>query len=130
MRKCNKCNEEKPDSEFYKNKRNATGYLYSCKDCIKEYNKSRKKENLDNLLKLYYNITLKEYNKILKEQNCRCKICNIHNEDVYDRLHVDHCHTTGKVRGLLCFQCNSALGKFKDDVQLLQNAIEYLKNKS
>lgn len=42
-------------------------------------------------------------------------------------LSIDHCHTTGKVRGLLCRQCNIALGKFKEDVTILQSAIAYLK---
>jgi len=43
------------------------------------------------------------------------------------RLAVDHCHVSGKIRGLLCFHCNSSLGKMKDSVEILQNAIDYLK---
>ena len=59
-----------------------------------------------------------------------CDICNEHHTTIKDRtgksLAVDHCHTTGEVRGLLCFGCNTALGRFKDDPTLLKNAIKYL----
>lgn len=52
-----------------------------------------------------------------------CAICAITTSDV---LHVDHCHTTGKIRGLLCHQCNVLLGASKDSITTLQNAIKYL----
>ena len=58
------------------------------------------------------------------------KICRKCNKETgkLKRLAVDHCHETGKVRGLLCFHYNSSLGKFKDSIELLQNAIDYLKD--
>lgn len=59
------------------------------------------------------------------EQKGRCAICETE-ITAYKTANVDHCHTTGKVRGLLCFLCNSGLGKFKDDKGRLQKAIEYL----
>jgi hypothetical protein len=43
------------------------------------------------------------------------------------RLSVDHCHNTGKIRGILCTKCNTGLGSFKDNIELLMNAIKYLK---
>lgn len=70
-----------------------------------------------------YGISHKEYDLMFKSQGGACKICR--NEFDY-RLHVDHCHNTGKVRGLLCRGCNTGLGHFKDDVQLLREAINYL----
>ena len=57
-----------------------------------------------------------------ENQNGLCGIC----EKYFEKLHVDHCHTTNKIRGLLCNHCNLALGKFKDDIKRLSNAINYL----
>ena len=81
-------------------------------------------------LKLLYNITLEEYNIRLFNQKGCCAICNTHHTIIHEKtgksLHVDHCHTTGKVRGLLCHQCNSGLGNFKDNIDLIKSAINYL----
>lgn len=130
MIKCNKCNIEKPYSSYYKNKGNPTGYLYSCKKCIKIYNNNRRRENKHNYLLYTYNITIGEFEELLKIQNNKCAICNIHENDLKEGLCVDHCHESGKVRGLLCHNCNHALGKLKDDINLFNSAIEYLiKNK-
>ena len=63
---------------------------------------------------------------MLEKQNHVCAICG--NKDNNKKLAVDHCHTTGVIRGLLCSACNTSLGKFKDSVELLQNAIQYLKD--
>lgn len=73
-----------------------------------------------------YGITPEELKTMYDKQEGKCAICST--EPTTKRgLHVDHCHETGKVRGLLCHGCNVALGSFKDDVQLLNNAIKYLK---
>lgn len=68
-----------------------------------------------------YGITPGEYIDMLLDQDKRCAICNTR-----DYLVIDHCHATGKVRGLLCNKCNLGLGLFKDNVDSLQNAIKYL----
>ena len=80
-------------------------------------------------LKTLYGMTLAEYNALLREQGGVCALCrkaapgtNSRN----DKLVVDHCHTTGAVRGLLCHTCNRALGLLKDDAVLLRRAITYL----
>jgi hypothetical protein len=84
-------------------------------------------------LKRNFNITLDEYNKMLEDQNGVCSICKNQETKVFKKtgkvtdLCVDHCHTTGKVRGLLCWNCNTSLGKMKDSIEHLQNAIDYLK---
>ena len=84
-------------------------------------------------LKKQYNIGLDEYMIMLESQKGVCSICNKeesainpHTKQPRD-LAVDHCHSTGKVRGLLCSKCNTALGSFKDDISLLEAAIVYLK---
>lgn len=58
------------------------------------------------------------------KQGGRCAICE--NNLEIDKLNVDHCHTTNKIRGLLCDQCNYGLGNFKDNVSTLTKAIKYL----
>lgn len=82
---------------------------------IKKYNKYKK-----------YNITEKEYNYLFILQEGKCKICKKHQNTLNKKLAVDHCHTTNKVRGLLCCSCNLALGLFKDNYTFLKNAIKYL----
>lgn len=74
-----------------------------------------------------YNITLDDYNKILFEQGYKCRICNIEAKELKKGLVVDHCHSTGKVRGLLCSKCNMGLGLFEDNPEFLASAEEYLK---
>lgn len=80
-----------------------------------------------NLLRKY-GINLKEYSLILREQNYCCKICGINQSRLDKDLYIDHCHITGKVRGLLCHGCNSGLGFFKDNIKSLEQAINYLKS--
>ena len=75
-----------------------------------------------------YGMTGKDYAKMARKQENRCAICGRRSDSDYFRyLFVDHDHKTGKVRGLLCGQCNSILGFAGDNPQILANAIEYLK---
>lgn len=73
-------------------------------------------------LRTKYGITPEQYQGMLQEQEGKCGIClNV------GKLNVDHCHETSKVRGLLCDNCNQALGKFKDDLNILERAANYLR---
>lgn len=81
--------------------------------------------------KRLFGITLDDYNMMLEQQNYVCKICHCpetatHKNEKIKELAVDHCHDTGKVRGLLCDRCNHLLGLAKDSKNLLLNAIKYL----
>jgi hypothetical protein len=84
-----------------------------------------------------YKISLEEYNLMRLQQEYKCAICERSEQEVEQgrakstetALQVDHCHTTGAVRGLLCTNCNTMLGKSKDNVGVLQKAIEYLRDK-
>ena len=78
-------------------------------------------------LKNTYGITAGEYATMLAAQHGRCAICAVAQTEVPRRFAVDHCHETGKVRELLCFHCNSSMGKFKDDPELLEKAANYLR---
>ena len=74
-----------------------------------------------------FKITLKDYDNLLKEQNYCCALCKRHQSEFIRELNVDHDHTTGAIRGLLCNSCNTGLGKLGDNIEGLQRAIEYLK---
>ena len=102
---------EKSVSEFFKRK---------------NISKVQYKRN-GNMLKKY-NLTEHQYNEMLKQQNGVCAICKqkeIHK--LYKFLPVDHNHKTGKIRGLLCSRCNYGIGNFNDNIELLKEAINYLK---
>ena len=110
-------------------------YLKNKKHSIKK-NKKWVKLNPDrkrnNDLKSLFGITLEDYNRMLEAQNGVCAICGKEETEVDKRINkkrnvcVDHNHTTGKVRGLLCGKCNKMLGLIKDNKQALLNAINYL----
>lgn len=72
-------------------------------------------------LKRRYGITESQYNEMLAKQKGRCGICGR-----YRKLSVDHSHSTRKVRGLLCSNCNSGLGLLKESIAVMQRAIQYL----
>lgn len=73
-----------------------------------------------------YGITLVEYNEMLFSQGGRCKICGIPAGACTSRLHVDHCHRTLKIRGLLCAKCNHMLGASGDRLEVLLAGARYL----
>lgn len=77
----------------------------------------------NNRLKSRYGITSEDYAEMLKSQNSLCLIC-----EEEKPLHVDHCHSTGKVRGLLCHSCNNGLGCFKDSSERCLKAADYLRS--
>ena len=73
-----------------------------------------------------HGITVEDYDKLLKDQNDCCAICNKHKSQLKRVLFVDHCHKTSRVRGLLCQKCNSVLGLVNDSIEILDKAKEYL----
>jgi hypothetical protein len=115
----------------------SSGYLNRCKDCVLKYNrkiasKPTYKENVwANKLKYRYGIIAEDYNVLLKNQNYSCGICKTKDPSSKrkgnSKFHVDHCHLTGKVRGLLCNSCNTAIGHLNDDETNLIAALRYLR---
>lgn len=77
-------------------------------------------------LKRHYGISLIEYNDLLKQQNMCCAICGDSALKYKRKLHVDHNHNTGKTRGLLCVNCNTGIGKFRESLTMLEKAKQYL----
>ena len=129
MKKCTKCGEVKPLNSFYIHSKETGIYRNDCKDCSKKRtakNTMSPEYFRENHLKKTYGITLEQYDKMLEEQDNGCAICGTEESGGKGRFHVDHCHDTGKVRGLLCMPCNVALGGFKDSVLNLASAIQYL----
>ena len=134
-KKCKKCKKEKPCVEFYAAKSNKDGLTGKCKKCIVVDGKMHTAASnarrtatyiRADYLRRTYGITLAQYTQMLIFQKYRCAICDIHQNALNRNLDIDHCHKTGRVRGLLCFGCNVGLGKFKDDEKLLLKAVRYL----
>jgi len=88
-----------------------------------ENNKRRRKHNV---LMSTHKISIDDYERMLVEQDYKCYCCSVEHSNLKKGLFVDHCHTTGRVRGLLCNSCNSALGYAKDNIKVLTNMIKYL----
>lgn len=88
--------------------------------------KQTRERATDLRLQREFGITLEQYTAVLKHQGGKCAICKRPVKDFKNRLSVDHCHTTGLVRGLLCWGCNKAIAVFKDDVDRLNHAATYL----
>jgi hypothetical protein len=132
MKTCIKCKNTFDFSYFYKRNNHYVTYSSACKECVKaerkENHKPLDKKNYD--LIRAYNITINDFKKMFDEQEGKCKICSksikFMSEDKTKSACVDHCHTTNKVRGLLCHSCNRALGLFQDNKNNLEKAIQYL----
>lgn len=132
---CKRCNRAQARSWATSNKerkaKSSRAWEEANKEHIDAWRKKYRASNKDRLakydrqyqIKRKYSITLEEYNQILDEQNGVCAICK---KEGAPYLHVDHAHDTGVIRGLLCRKCNSGLGFFNDDMDLLQKAAEYL----
>jgi hypothetical protein len=94
------------------------------KDAKRRYRDSGKER--DTNLRKRYGISAAEYDAMLVRQNNCCAICGSATPGGKGTFHVDHCHNTGAVRGLLCNGCNVGLGAFKDNKEALTRAIKYL----
>lgn len=134
MPTCTTCNVEKPAEDFYTRKDRPLKRTSSCKVCRKANQQTTWKPRQQGAykLKINYGLSVDDYTNMLVRQGGVCAICRKpettkSNNGYIKNLAVDHCHSTGKVRGLLCHHCNTALGKFKDDITLLEAAIKYLK---
>jgi hypothetical protein len=107
---CRLCQKKLPLTSFYL--RDSKKQEWLCKSCT-YFRKVKKK----------YNITEVEYIELYNKQNNVCAICKIS----YDKMCIDHDHTTLKVRGILCTKCNFGIGQLNDNIERLENAITYLK---
>lgn len=119
MKTCSKCKRSLGLEEFW-GRPDRTSLRSWCIDCAMQWHREHK------LLKKY-GITREQYDALLERQKHRCAICRRTGADNRNGLlHVDHNHETGEVRGLLCFDCNSALGRFGDNAERIRRALRYL----
>jgi len=116
---CKDCKIYKPISEFNKNKE-----IHIHAICIECGKKRSNTYHASYYRYKKYGITKEEFENIEQNQLGKCSICK---KSILASGHIDHCHKTGKVRGILCGNCNKALGLLNDNVNFLKNAIKYLK---
>lgn len=127
---CTMCNEDKPFDQFHKHKLGRNGLDSVCRPCRSVRSKERRKDpsvrEREHRQKVERTFKMSRgfYDQMLASQGGVCAICGM--PPTKERLHVDHCHNTGSVRGLLCYSCNAGLGSFKDAASLLEAAIGYL----
>lgn len=120
---CITCHKIKPLLEFGFSAKDRKFVQSSCSKCRSEREKEGREEKR---IMNTYGISLKSYDKMLKEQGGGCKICGTKIPNCKGRFCVDHDHKTGKIRGLLCTKCNTGLGMFVDNPKILAAAITYL----
>lgn len=136
-KRCTKCGVYKPRSEFYPHAVAPRGVSSWCKECTCKTTLEKQKAEPSKAnaasrkykLKRDFGLTPQQYEDMLVAQNYRCAMCGTDRPGGRGRFPVDHCHATGKVRGLLCNLCNVGLGAFQDDIDLMQKAIDYVKSK-
>ena len=151
MKKCSRCGQEKPTSDYHKDNRNPDGLYGWCKDCARAKAREYRAKNVEKVresqrrsrqsrpevyweknLRSAFGITAEDYEQMLANQNGACAICKQEETEIHPRsgtqrrLAVDHCHDTGRIRGLLCNRCNRAIGLFRDSAQIIRSAINYL----
>jgi hypothetical protein len=114
FKRCSRCREVKKLDEFHRQATQARAQNTYCKPC-------RKVIQAETHLQRTYGLARAELQALIAAQDGLCAIC-----ETKPAVHVDHDHVMGKIRGVLCFTCNVALGQLKDDVALFRKAIDYL----
>lgn len=131
MKTCKKCGEAKPVDEFHRHATNKDGRRGSCKPCdillTAEWHAAHPDYYRRKHLRRTYGITLEQYHDLLTSQSGGCACCGATRAGgSSDSFHVDHCHETGKIRGLLCNNCNIGIGALGDNASGVARALAYL----
>lgn len=151
MKKCSRCGQEKPTSDYHKDSSSKSGLYAYCKECARaktrawkaanpKRDKESQKRSREKNPRVYRNkqllwtfgITLEQYEQMLADQGGVCAVCGKVEDEIHPQskkvrnLNVDHCHQTGRVRGLLCNSCNRGIGLLNDDPTVLRQALAYL----
>jgi len=124
MKTCTKCGAVKTFTEYSKDKKARDGHKPACKACNKQDPIKKREAHL----KSTYGLSLQDYDNLLDKQGGACAICGTTNPQ-RGRFHVDHNHQTDVVRGLLCSNCNTAIGLLSDNPNYLDNAAAYLRSR-
>lgn len=138
MKLCARCKQTKPVDDFPIDPRRPDARYSYCRQCKREYMKehrqrdpeaSREKQRRDNIKR--YGVTVEQFDAMLATQGGRCAICGTTEpRRNHGRMAIDHDHATGRVRALLCGDCNNGLGLFGDDADRLRKAATYLEQHS
>lgn len=133
-KECTLCKTTRPYEEFYYRHNTRDKLTSWCKSCGTEAQYTWREANKEKQavltrranLKRYYGITLEQYDELLEKQEHKCVICDRHEDEFKTRLCVDHNHSTGEIRGLLCNYCNHrVIGRHKDG-ELLRKMADYV----
>lgn len=140
---CNRCSILKTFDNFFRCSQSSDGHYTICKQCKTEstlkwrsnnretYNSGMRAYNKKNSRRIHYKraykMTPDEYNEMLLKQESVCAICKIKNKSIKRPLVIDHCHSTGKVRGILCYGCNRLMVLLDND-ELFKRAVLYKNN--
>lgn len=128
---CTKCALDKPLSDYYFGyyRGSARSECKPCGQAIAKERNNRPEEKIrirnKRILK-QYGLSVEGFDSLVLSQNNSCAICFKNQRDLSLGLHIDHCHETKKVRGLLCMDCNTGIGKLKDSIEMLESAKNYL----
>jgi hypothetical protein len=135
---CHKCGKKKSIKKFYPNGSNIDGYRNNCKTCVDKQNKNytlsdkyiREEKSKDYRYRTKYGITYKKKKEIILNQDNKCLCCGIDFKTLKLERHIciDHDHLTGKVRGVLCTECNIALGLLHEDLNRVKSLENYIIN--
>lgn len=145
---CPRCKVKKALSEFHRSQTNYHGITVYCKQCsyekhaayinkspkhkaraaerAREWREKNPERERDNGRKSRYGMAKGAYAEMLAAQEHKCAICRSPDPGGRGSFHVDHCHSTGRIRGLLCHGCNVSIGHFQNDPNILRAAIDYL----
>jgi hypothetical protein len=145
MKRCSRCKEMKSVDEFFADKNRYDGRQQYCMTCqnarhrqwvdenreqVNRYARERYQNDPHRYMeyerKSHYGLPHGTYERMLIEQGGKCAICGTDDPSPRRHFAVDHCHTTGTVRGLLCQSCNHGLGRFNDSPSILEKALKYL----
>ena len=131
-KRCSLCKEEKLLTSFHINRAEKSGRVSRCKDCIKnrilsdEAKENKKIYNRARSRRYHSGFLPEEFQEKLKIQNNKCAICKIDSKTSVV-WHADHDHDTGQKRGILCQKCNMGIGLLGEDIEILEQAIMYIK---
>jgi hypothetical protein len=135
-KRCSRCRETKPASQFYSRRETKSGLTSACIECSRAHDKKR--ENTPNrkatrkwaAIKWFHGLTRQEWQAALEAQNFRCAICetafDVTGKSMFNPC-IDHDHDTDKIRGLLCRRCNQGIGLLQDSGNVAEKAALYLK---
>ncbi|WP_311318340.1 endonuclease VII domain-containing protein [Streptomyces sp. 840.1] len=113
-KRCPQCGEVKPHGQWERNRSSSDGWSSYCRPC-------RAERNRISYFRRTYGLAPAELDALIAAQQGTCCICLTASAE-----HVDHCHETGRVRGVLCFSCNAALGQLKDRPDAIRRAAAYV----